>query len=310
MGKKFCSVCGTETGEGKKFCESCGTKIDQNIPQLSSQYSVPVSQETSAISPGEAPASPKKAGKVPVIIITGIIIVLVIGAALVWGILPKMISGSYLSSTGPGSSKGTLSPTITIPVTTVPITTEPTRPPDPFPSALHLKEGLPFGEGRTASEGTVYRIWMNKTYHWHNDMDNKYYVQNPRPGNKYLFVFINVFNKGDTRVWPPTSGNIQVWYNGQKYSPDPTHYLPDKSSDRKATAVEVREIQSLPKLFGTEYVEDFGYSHGAQLAYLYPGESNAIDGYLVYEVPASLTLETAYVEIVFNGNTAGVWKLG
>jgi hypothetical protein len=60
----------------------------------------------------------------------------------------------------------------------------------------------------------------------------------------------------------------------------------------------------------TEYVEDFGYSHGTKLAYLYPGRSNAIDGYLVYEVPASLTPEKTYVEIVFNGNTVGVWKLG
>jgi len=45
------------------------------------------------------------------------------------------------------------------------------------------------------------------------------------------------------------------------------------------------------------------------LAYLYPKKSNAIDGYLVYEVPASLSPENAYVEIVFNGNEVGVWKL-
>jgi len=30
----------------------------------------------------------------------------------------------------------------------------------------------------------------------------------------------------------------------------------------------------------------------------------------VYEVPFSLTPEKAYVEIVFNGNTTGIWKLG
>ncbi len=189
-------------------------------------------------------------------------------------------------------------------------TAAPTPTPDQFPNALPLKEGFLFGEDKIASEGTVYRIWINETYLWHNDMDNKYYLQKPKPGNKYLFVFINVFNKGDTRIWPPTSGNIDVYYDGQKYSPDPTHYLPDKSSDRKATAIEVKEIQYFSKLFGTEYVEDFGYSHGSQLAYLYPGRSNAIDGYLVYEVPALLTPEKAYAEIVFNGNTVGVWKLG
>ena len=191
----------------------------------------------------------------------------------------------------------------------MPATVAPTPTPDPFPNALHLKEGFLFGKGEIASEGTVYRIWINETFNWHNDMDNKYYIQKPKPGNKYLFVFINVFNKGDTRVWPLTSGNINVFHNGQKYPADPTHYLPDKSSDRKAIPTEIKEIQYFSKFFGTEYMEDYGYSHGLQLACLYPKKSNAIDGYLVYEVPASLTPENAYAEIVLNGNEVGVWKL-
>ena len=90
-----------------------------------------------------------------------------------------------------------------------------------------------------------------------------------------------------------------------------THYLPDKViRPQGQLCIEVKEVQYFPKYFGTEYVEDFGYSHGSQFAYLYPGKSNAIDGYLVYEVPASLSVEKAYVEIVFNGKTTGVWKLG
>jgi len=115
-----------------------------------------------------------------------------------------------------------------------------------------------------------------------------------------------------TKVTPvsgPPLPTIYVYYNGQKYSADPTHYLPDKSSDRKATAIDVEEVQYFSKLFGTEYVENFEYSHGTQLTYLYPAKSNALDGYLVFEVPASLTPEKAYAELAFNGNTLGVWKL-
>jgi hypothetical protein len=122
--------------------------------------------------------------------------------------------------------------------------------PDRFPNVLRLQDSFPFGERKIASEGTVYCIWMNETYFWHNDIDNKYYVQKAKPGYQYLFLFINVFNKGDTRIWPPSSGNINVYYNRQRYSADPTHYLTDKSSDRKAAAIEVKEIQYLPKLFG------------------------------------------------------------
>jgi hypothetical protein len=36
-----------------------------------------------------------------------------------------------------------------------------------------------------------------------------------------------------------------------------------------------------------------------QLSHLYPGRSNAIDGYLVFEVPALLTPEKTYAEIAF-----------
>jgi hypothetical protein len=42
---------------------------------------------------------------------------------------------------------------------------------------------------------------------------------------------------------------------------------------------------------------------------VYPGEGNAVDGYIIYEVPASLTPDKTYVEIVFNGHETAVWKL-
>ena len=310
MGQRICTVCGTESEEGKKFCESCGTPLYQPASPVPPQHLVSASQDPVMLPPVDTPTPRGTASRVTVKIIGGIIIVLVIAAALLFIILPGIYSGSGRNSDSIDSPAGTLSSATTIPVTPVPTTPVPTPTPDPFPNALHLKEGLPFGEGTFESEGTVYRIWMNETYNWHNDMDNQYYVQKPHSGNKYLFVFVNVFNKGETRIWPPSSGNIQVYFENKNYSPDPTHYLPDKSSDRKATAIEVREVQYFPKYFGTEYVEDFGYSHGSQLAYLYPGKSNAMDGYLVYEVPESLLPEKAYVEIVFNGKTTGVWKLG
>jgi hypothetical protein len=71
----------------------------------------------------------------------------------------------------------------------------------------------------------------------------------------------------------------------------------------------IGEIQWSQKLYGSEYVEDFGYSHGMALSYLTPGESNAIDGYVTYEVPAALVPEKTYVEISFNSEDAAIWKL-
>jgi hypothetical protein len=95
----------------------------------------------------------------------------------------------------------------------------------------------------------------------------------------------------------------------EEHTLDQDHYLPDKSANIKDTPIEIKEIQYISKLTGSEYVENYGYSHGSQLSYLYPGVSNAIDGYLIYEVPKSLTPDKTFVKIEFNGQEVGVWKL-
>ncbi|MDO9324715.1 MAG: hypothetical protein Q7T80_07120, partial [Methanoregula sp.] len=241
-----------------------------------------------------------------------IVLVILAVAAYIF-VLPKMSGGTSSALPGGMGTVSTVSSTAVV-TTVIPATPAPTTAqtptPDPFPNALLLKDGFPFGSGKVASEATVYRVWMNDSYEWHNDFDNKYYLEKAKSGNKFLFVFLNVYNTGDTRVWAPTAGNVKVYYEGNIYSPDPNHFIPDKSSDRKATAIEVKEVQYFSKLFGSEYVEDYGYSHGTQYAFLYPGKSNAIDGYLIYQVPTSLTPDKAYAEIEFNGNEVGVWKLG
>lgn len=309
MVQKFCTICGLALSEGIKFCENCGAAVEPSIPSPPSSVSSPAS----VLSSPSATSGPVKGSPLPKII-AGIVIVLVILAVAVYiFVLPKMSGTTTLPSLPGGASAPVTTSTTAVvmvatPVSAVP-TTPPTPVPDPFPNALQVKDGFPFGSGKIASEANIYRVWMNDSYSWHNDFDNYYYPEKAKSGYKFLFVFLNVYNKGDTRVWPPTTGNVKVIYNGQSYSPDPNHFLPDKSSDRKATAIEVKEVQYFSKLFGSEYVEDYGYSHGTQYAYLYPGKSNAIDGYLIFQVPASLTPDKAYAQVEFNGNEVGVWKL-
>ncbi|MDO9325722.1 MAG: zinc ribbon domain-containing protein [Methanoregula sp.] len=310
MVQKFCTICGSALPEGMKFCESCGAAVESPVPSSPPSMSSPA--PAMPVSP--VPAGTLKGSPTPKII-AGIVIVLIILAVAAYiFVLPKMSGGSSSSSL-PGSTGTPVTTSMTAVVTastpmTSAITAAPTPTPDPFPNALLVKDGFPFGSGKVASEANVYRVWMNDSYQWHNDLDNNYYLEKAKSGNKFLFVFLNVYNKGDTRVWPPTSGNVKVYYNGVTYSPDQNHFLPDKSSDRKATAIEVKEVQYFSKLFGSEYVEDYGYSHGTQYAFLYPGKSNAIDGYVIFQVPTSLTPDKAYAQIEFNGNEAGVWKLG
>jgi hypothetical protein len=226
-------------------------------------------------------------------------------------VIPRF-SGSMGQGTGPSGSTTQVPEATTAPViTTAPLaTTVPTPTLNPFPDALALGTWFNFSSGKTASQGIVYNKWMNDTYQWHNDKDNKWYPQKAKVGNKYLLVFVCNVNRGDTRVWYPKSSSIIVHYNNQVFSADQSHYIPDKSGGNiKATPVEIREVQFYPKLFGAEYVEDFGLSHGTMSDFVYPGESNAVDGFIIYEVPGSLTADTSYVEIAFNSRDRAVWKL-
>jgi len=194
----------------------------------------------------------------------------------------------------------------------MPVPSIPAAAPVSSPHALALKQYFSFGTGRVASEATVYRYWINETYQWRGDMDDHFYTSPdpPMPGSKFLFVFVQMTNNGDTRVWFPPSSNIVVHYNGMTYTQDPSHFLPDKGESETEKPVLIKEIQYFQKLNGDEYVEDFGFSHGMRPDFMYPGKSNSMDGYIIYLVPASLTPEQTYVEIPFNGQDNGMWKLG
>jgi hypothetical protein len=309
LAQKFCTVCGVAIPEGMKFCEKCESPVIQDTP-------APVIRPDAPVGPGDStsPVIPSgRSGKGKTLLIIGAAIILVLAAGAFFFVLPKLPGAGSSPGFLPGS--GTITATAmpiatSQPPATSPITSMPTQEPDPFPGALALKELFAFGSGNVASEAIVYNYWINDTYEWHNDRDNHYYVQKPHAGNKYLFVFVHLVNNGDTRVWFPPASSVVVHYNNALYYQDLSHYKPDKASDIKATPVEVKEIQYFHKLNGDEYVEDFGFSHGTELAYLYPGKSNAVDGYIVYEVPLGLTPDKTYVEISFNGQDRGVWKLG
>jgi hypothetical protein len=183
--------------------------------------------------------------------------------------------------------------------------------PVPSQDILDLKENYLFGNGTTwNSEATVYRIWINDTYRWFSPDDNQYYTKVAPAGKKYLFVFLSMVCKGTDRAPLPQQNNIYVLYDNAIISPDPTHALPTKYPDSSPKVVRIGEIEFSKNRFNTELIEDFGYSHGQRLGYINPGESNAVDGYVIFEVPASLEPENAYISIVMPQSDTAIWKLG
>ena len=177
--------------------------------------------------------------------------------------------------------------------------------------ALNLKAGYLFGNGTTwKSEATVYRIWINDTYRWFSPEDNQYYTKVAPAGKKYLFVFISMVCRGTDRAPLPQQNNIYILYDNAIISHDPAHALPTKNPDSSPKVIRIGEIEFSKKWLATEYVEDFGYSHGQRLGYINPGESNVVDGYIIYEVPDSLKPENAYLSIVMPQADTAIWKLG
>lgn len=314
MGQKFCTTCGAVLSESVKFCENCGAAVEQIPP---SSASSPVSQAPSTMTDPLPGTIPKRNPHMK--IIAGIVIVLVLlaGAAYIF-VLPKLSGSNFLPSSSGGtgftaSTPSTTTVNVTTPIPTptpIPTTIVPTPTPNPFPDAYSIGKLFNFNEGKYVSRATVYRVWMNETYQWHNDMDNHFYTQRPKAGNKYLLVYVNIENLGTDAYPYPKSSTILLHNGDDIYHVDTSHYLPDKAGDRKATPIEILEIEQQSDYFKMERVEDYGFSHGTTQDFVYPGQGNAVDGYLIYEVPASLMPENSYVEIIFDGQDRAVWKLG
>ncbi len=64
----------------------------------------------------------------------------------------------------------------------------------------------------------------------------------------------------------------------------------------------------IDKVFGTQY--DYQIGRGGEVGYVQPGESNAADGYLIYEVPAPVIPATTYVVSNLDYQNQAAWKLG
>jgi hypothetical protein len=181
----------------------------------------------------------------------------------------------------------------------------------PTSVVLNFKEDYHFGnDTRWNSVATVYRIWINDSYRWFSPDDNRYYNKTAPAGKKYLFVFVSMVDTGKDRAPLPQQSNMYLLYDDVISSSDPSHFLPTKNPDSSPKVVRIAEVEWSKKRFDTEYVEDFGYSHGQRLGYINPGVSNAVDGYIIYEVPESLKPENAYLAIVMPESDIAIWKLG
>jgi hypothetical protein len=207
-----------------------------------------------------------------------------------------------------GTSPVVVTPAPTpVPVTTV-VTPLPTPTAVPFPDALALGQYASFESGNTRGRATVYKYDIKSNYNWTSpsfnspseqaaasqplELQRGYNMEKPQDGNVFLFVYIRVENTGNNAVYAPSGKQFVVSSSGKIYNYSSVH-----GSD-----------VIVDKVSGTQY--DYQIGRGGVVGYVEPGVSNAADGYLIYEVPATFSPGSSYVLGRLNFLTQAEWKFG
>lgn len=204
---------------------------------------------------------------------------------------------------------GTTPQTTTPAPVVVTTTATPVPEPTPYPGALALNQETPFGIAGYNGTATVYKAELRSTYQWASPSFNSphaqeeagdtlyttqkgYNTEKPKEGNTFLFVYVRLANTGTQRMVAPSPNQFIVDYNGRTYP-----YRSVVGSDVTVSTVRV-----------TQY--DYLIGKGGVAGFIMPGSSNAADGFLIYEVPASIDLTKAAMIIGLDSGHQSAWKLG
>lgn len=219
------------------------------------------------------------------------------------GMIAVLISCAGCTSTAPPAATPTPTsePVMTTIATPVPTAT-------PYPGALALGQEAPFGTGGRNGAASVYKADIRSNYSWTSPSFNSvseqqltgpalgiqqgYNTEEPAAGNTFLFVYVKLTDTGAESIVAPSPGQFVVNYNGNDYT-----YRSLAGSD-----VTIGSIR------GTQY--DYLIGKGGVSGYIQPGDSNAADGFLIYEVPSSIDLTKAAMVVTLDSQHQSAWQLG
>lgn len=164
----------------------------------------------------------------------------------------------------------------------------------------------------------VYDYMSFEKLHWFNPAQYKYYEYTPsEPDRKFLLIFVTVFMDNiagdDTRMWSFNRSAFAVFDGMNTFRPIEYPYqlrfkeLENTKTFDKSTLVQafksLREYSS-----GAELRESAG-EYNDEIYYLRGGKSNAIDGYLLFEIPKNDNPEQLLVLGQFYVFGSAQWRL-
>ncbi|MDP3564082.1 MAG: hypothetical protein Q8R70_06285 [Methanoregula sp.] len=178
----------------------------------------------------------------------------------------------------------------------------------PYPDALDLGQKAAFGTEDKTGELAVYRAEVKQNYTWNSpswnspreqaasgpllDTQRGYNTATPQPGNTFLFVFIKAASTGKNAAYAPSPQQCVVNIHEQTYA-----YQTVPGADVTISGISQNQY-------------DFLLGKGASGGYIQPGASNAVDGYLIYEVPAPVDPKNTYLLCNLDQKIQKFWRLG
>lgn len=230
----------------------------------------------------------------------GILLVALFGLAIFYFISPLMFPHQHISNISVNNTTPEITPIIIEKIITIT--------PTPDNGIYYASEqqngtrklGRYFNYHRDNATGykdldfyvTCYGYKILESYHFWNLYDNKYYEVIPKePNHKFLFVFIqyytDVVSGDDVRNWLPDEYRFTVAYNNTAYTPIAFNQeVRIQELENTYTKNDDSRIQYYGQwvrqpLWGEEAGKPTSQPHLIS----YGGKSNAIDGYIVYEIP-------------------------
>lgn len=164
----------------------------------------------------------------------------------------------------------------------------------------------------------VYNYKILQSYHWWNPTDYKYYETYPSNINsEFLFVYVNIYMDDiigdDPRMWLPNEHHYFVNINGQLIEPiEFTKQLRIKEFEETFNWNDDNRIKyygGVPTYTANSDAAPTAGEIVDNLTYLRGGISNAVDGYIVYEVPANTPLPDISVVGTFYTFGQNSWLL-
>lgn len=164
----------------------------------------------------------------------------------------------------------------------------------------------------------VYNYLMFDSLHWFNPTEYKYYTEYPEISNsKFLFVMVNIYMDDiigdDTRLplFNKTSFIVEI-NNKLYYSKD----YPEQIRFKELEYTYNLNDDSIIQAFGqkviysksSEYRSTAG-EYSLKDYYLKGGISNAIDGYLIFEIPKNTNPEDIIISAKFYNFGSSSWIL-